>query len=165
MRVAVLSDFHDNLTTWALIAKELKASKADAMLFLGDMCSPATMAEVAKDFSKPIFLVFGNVDGDTPLMLQRATEFDHLHIMGERGEVEFLGKKFYLTHYPDIARAFAKAGGYDAVFYGHDHIKHAEKIDGTLLLNPGTAGGMFQYPSYALIDTETLGVEFRQPII
>lgn len=163
MRVAVLSDLHDNLATWALIAKELKVSKAEAMLFLGDMCSPAMMAKVAEDFSGPTFLVFGNVDGDKPLMLERAAEFDHLHVLGERGEVELEGKKFFLTHHPDIARAFAKAGGYDVCCYGHDHIKHAERIGGTLLLNPGTAGGMFQYPSYALIDTETLGVEFKRP--
>lgn len=163
MRVAVLSDLHDNLTTWALIPKELKASKAEAMLFLGDMCSPAVMVKVAEDFSGPIFLVFGNVDGDKPLMLQRASEFDHLHVLGERGEVELEGKRFFLTHYPDIARAFAKAGGYDAVCYGHDHIQHKELVGSTLLLNPGTAGGVFQYPSYALVETETLTVEFKRP--
>lgn len=161
MRVAVLSDLHDNLATWELIAKELKASKADAMLFLGDMCSPAMMAQVAEEFSGPIFLVFGNVDGDKPLMLERAAEFDHLHVMGERGEVELEGRKLFLTHYPDIARAFAKSGGFDACCYGHDHIKHLEKVGSTILLNPGTAGGMFQYPSYALVDTETLNVEFK----
>jgi len=161
MKVAVLSDLHDNVATWKLIAKGL--GDVDAMLFLGDMCSPAMMAEVATDFSKPIFLVFGNVDGDKPMMLERAAEFDHLHLMGERGEVEFEGKKFFLTHYPDLARTFAKAGGFDVCCYGHDHIQHQEKVGQTLLLNPGTAGGMFQYPSYAVVDTETLNVQFLRP--
>ena len=47
------------------------------------------------------------------------------------------GKQFFLSHYNDLAKPMAQSGLYDVVCYGHNHLRHEERIGNTLLLNPG----------------------------
>ena len=65
-----------------------------------------------------------------------------------------------MIHYPDPARRIAQAGVFDLVLYGHDHQRHHEQLDRTLLANPGEVMGRWGKPSFGLYDTET--GEFQQ---
>ena len=60
-----------------------------------------------------------------------------------------------VNHYPEVGRALAESGKYDLVCYGHDHMKHEERMGETLLVNPGEIMGMNGPSTLAIYDTET----------
>lgn len=74
--------------------------------------------------------------------------------------VEFDNRKIFLSHYPMLAMPMAKSGDFDAVFYGHNHLKHMEKVGDCLVLNPGEiAAYKTGIASYAVYDTDTNSAE------
>jgi uncharacterized protein len=74
--------------------------------------------------------------------------------------VEIGNRKIFLTHYPLIANTIAKSKEFDAVFYGHDHLKSKERIGDCLVLNPGEIGAYKTgVGSYAIYDTDTNDAE------
>ena len=134
MRIAVLSDIHDNIWNLETALDDVNERGAEALVFLGDFCAPFTLAQIGESFDGDVHAVFGNNDGD---------------------ELELGGKRIALNHYPDLARRLAESGAYDAVFSGHNHERQHETIGGTLWANPGEVMGRFGSPSYGLYDTET----------
>lgn len=159
MTIAVMSDLHDNLVAWRLILAELKTRNITVIINCGDSCAPLTLKEMADTFSGEIYTVFGNVC-DKPTEAARAKELTNVKHFGEAGEFELSKRKIFFNHYPNIATAKATTGEYDLCCYGHDHTKHAAMIGQTLLLNPGTAGGLFEYPSFALVDLNKMTHQF-----
>jgi uncharacterized protein len=137
MKIAILSDIHDNV--WTLKAALPHLQGADALIFCGDFCSPFVVGLLATGFAKPVHAVLGNNDGDRHQITLNACKFDHLKIHGEFGVVELDGKHFAVTHYPEIARAVAASGQHDLVCYGHDHTFTLDLEN--RLLNPGTLMG------------------------
>ncbi len=158
MKIAVLSDIHDNI--WALTrAVDAVADMGAARLFfLGDFCAPFTLKQLAEGFSGGIDAVLGNNDGDRRLLSRIASEYENVNIHGEFAEVEIAGRRIALTHYPDIAAAVAE-GSRDAVFYGHDHIAYSGQVGQTVLANPGEIMGRFGSSTFGVYDTESQ--EFR----
>ena len=79
--------------------------------------------------------------------------------------VTLADKRIFLVHYPHYARAMAATGDWDLVCCGHSHkvqIEHLPNIKGgtTVLVNPGTIGGVGSDPAtYLLGDLETM--EFK----
>ena len=69
MRVAVVSDIHDNI--WNLDKALKLVADAAVLLCCGDICSPFTLKMLAEGFPGPVHVVFGNNDGDVKAMLQR----------------------------------------------------------------------------------------------
>ncbi len=159
MRVAVLSDIHDNIWNLEIALRDVNARGAEALLFLGDFCAPFTLAQIAESFAGQIHAVFGNNDGDPFLLSQVAARFSHVHLHGHFAEIELGGRRIALNHYPEIARRLAESGAYDAVFSGHNHQRHLERVGKTLWANPGEVMGRFGQPSYGLYDTEAHAFE------
>lgn len=139
MRIAILSDIHDNV--WKLAAALTEAQDADAMICCGDYCSPFVVAQLAAGFSGPTHLVFGNNDGDLFRITRVAAQHDHVHFHGEFFEGELGGKRFAANHYDNIARPMAGSDEYDVVCYGHNHIYNVERVGDTLTINPGPIMG------------------------
>ncbi len=161
MNIAVISDLHDNLANWDLLLKRFSQLGITTLINCGDTCAPAMLRTMSETFPGQIYTVFGNV-ADKELETEKVKDWTNVHHYGEAGEFELAGKKFFINHYPKVARQKAATAEYDVVCYGHDHIKHAELVGQTLLLNPGTAAGMFQYPSFATINLSTLAHEFHE---
>jgi len=152
MKIAVLSDIHDNI--WQLEAL-LADLEADALLFCGDFCAPFTLAQLAEGFNGPIHAVFGNNDGDQFLLSQVAARFAHVTLHGDFTELEMGGRQVVVTHYPEIGEALARCGAYDLVCHGHSHEQVIERKGRTLRVNPGEVMGRFGLSTFALYDTET----------
>ena len=85
MKIAILSDIHDNIWQLEVLLADLKA---DALLFCGDFCAPFTLAQLAEGFNGPIHVVFGNNDGDQYLLSQVAGKFAHVTLHGDFAELE-----------------------------------------------------------------------------
>lgn len=142
MRIAILSDVHDHV--WNLRAAMETTRTADALIFCGDLCSPFVVPMLAAAVDGPVYLVFGNNDGDQARIVENAARFDgRVHVAKEHLDVELGGKRFAVNHYPRIAESIAAAGQHNVVCHGHNHRYRVERrAEGrTLLVNPGTLMG------------------------
>ena len=152
MKIAIISDSHDNLININKLINYLKKEKIKTVFHCGDVCSPATLLGIVKKFSGKVHLVFGNVDADQFRMAQISANNNQLKIWGESGQLEINKKKIIFVHLPELAKAFALSQKYDFVFYGHTHKPWQEKIGKTELINPGNLAGLYYQASFALYD-------------
>jgi hypothetical protein len=154
MKVAILSDIHDNIWKLEGVLKKLSELRAEALICCGDLCAPFVVSQLAEGFSGAIHIVFGNNDGDAFRITQIASNYPNVTLHGEFAELELDGKRFAITHFPEIGRALAKSGQYDVVCYGHDHRFHLSREGRALLVNPGEVMGRFGQSTFVLYDTE-----------
>ena len=139
MRLAVLSDIHDNV--WKLDAALSQARGTDALICLGDLCSPFIVHQLGRGFAGPIHIIFGNNDGDLFRIAANAAKYPQMRIHGEMLRGEFGGRSLAANHYDNIARAIAASGEFDVVCYGHNHVYDVSRNGRTLAINPGAVMG------------------------
>lgn len=155
MKIAILSDVHDNIWNLEKVLADLKKKKAKAIIFCGDFCAPASLKLLA-GVKLPTYTVFGNVDGAQYEITNWVKDnAPHVKLGKEMLEVEFRGRKIAVCHYPQLAKGLASTRIYNAVFCGHEHKACQEKVGKCLLLNPGEVMGISGKCTYALYDTET----------
>lgn len=153
MKIAILSDVHDNIWKLDEVLKQLGST--DALLFCGDFCAPFTLAAIAEGLNGPVHVVFGNNDGDKWLLTKVANKAGNVTLHGAFASLEFGGRRIALTHYPAVAKGMAASGLYDLVCYGHNHTREIEQVGNCLRVNPGEVMGRFGVSSYAVYDTDT----------
>jgi putative phosphoesterase len=139
MKIAILSDIHDNV--WKLAAALQAVREADALICCGDLCSPFVAHQLGRGFPGPIHIVFGNNDGDLFRIANNARRYDHIHLHGELFRGEFDGKRVAANHYDSIGRALAASSEFDVVCYGHNHIYEVARSGRSLAINPGAIMG------------------------
>ena len=155
MKIAVLSDIHDNVWNLADALEKVKAAGAEALIFCGDFCAPFTLADIGKGFAGPVHCVLGNNDGDPRLLLQNALAAGNVTLYGQYVELELGGRRIAVNHYPEIARRLAESGRFDLVCYGHNHRAKIEQVGDTVLANPGEIMGRFGTPTLGFYDCST----------
>ena len=133
MKIAVLSDIHDNI--WKL-EEGLKSieniNDVQAMVFCGDLCAPFTLKQLGEGFKRgPIHVVWGNNDGDKILNQKIASSFDNVFLHGNFMEIKLDQVRIAANHYPELAGHLADSQNFEAVFYGHNHTAKSEKINKT----------------------------------
>ncbi len=161
MIIGVISDLHDNVAAWQLLLQQFAALEIATIINCGDTCAPAMLKEMAATYPGRIHTVFGNV-ADRKLEEQEVHDLPNVTHYGDDGDLTLDGRRIFFTHKPKEADQAAKSGKYDLVCHGHTHLKRWEKIGETFILNPGTAGGMFQYPSFATVDLPALHHQFHE---
>lgn len=156
MKIAILSDSHDHAANIDLAVKQIRDSGAEALLFCGDFCSPFSAKAIAT-FHGPIYIVFGNNDGDRVNIVRVMNETNqNVTIFSEADAIlELDGRKIAMTHYPRYANALARTGDYDLVCFGHDHQARIEQYGDCLAVNPGclTNRRASDVVAFALYDT------------
>ncbi|MEK7072483.1 MAG: metallophosphoesterase family protein, partial [Patescibacteria group bacterium] len=93
-------------------------------------------------------------------------ETNNVTLHGDEGEITVEtghapSLQIAFCHYPEKAKELAQSAKYNMVFYGHTHKPWIEKIDHTILANPGTLGGMFSKATFSLLDTESNNLELK----
>ena len=164
MKIAVISDIHDNAHNLVQVLELIYKSEVEKILFLGDFVG-AAIANLLVSSELPVFAIWGNNDGDKALITKFSLgKKSNLEIGFDIFDtIEIDGRKLFLTHYPLIAKSMAKSGDFDAVFYGHNHLKNKEMIGNCLLLNPGEVGAYKTgKPTFAIYDTETNDAEIME---
>lgn len=151
MKIAIISDTHDNKANLALALKAIQEKGATTLLFCGDFCAPFMLKEMASQFSGDIHVVFGNNDGDQFSMTSIAQDLPNMILHGEYAALNLGGKRIGMTHYPFYAEAMAKSGDYDLVCFGHDHEARVLTFGAGLAVNPGC---LYEKPAaFAIYDT------------
>jgi len=162
MKICILSDSHDHIPLLDAAVAEAKAKGAEAIIHCGDVVAPSTLKCVIKH-GLPIHVIHGNNTGDLFSLGKMANDPSNaIHYYGMDAELILGGKRIFLVHYPHYARAIAMTGDWDLVCCGHSHYEKIESLPNvtggtTLLVNPGTVGGVGQAAAtYLLADLEKM---------
>jgi len=159
MKIGILSDTHDHLPNIAKAVDVFSRDGVEALIHAGDFCSPFTLPAFRPLAEKGLkmYAVFGNNDGDRPLLVQRGGEFCSF-VDGSR-VVTLGGRTFAVMHYPDLADDLFRSEAYDVVIYGHNHKLRVEG-ESHKVLNPGTcAGYLAEAATVAVLETSDLHVD------
>ena len=154
MRIAIISDSHDNIPNIEKALAYVKTQGITFMIHCGDICGGEVAKFFAQNFDGEIHAITGNVTA-SPENIREKTAGLNFILHNETGEIEVDGKKIAFNHYPDQAKKLAQSGKYDLVLYGHTHTPWEEMVGKTKLLNPGTLAGLFQKATFAIYDTTT----------
>ncbi|MEO0271429.1 MAG: metallophosphoesterase [candidate division WOR-3 bacterium] len=158
MKIACISDTHDNLEAVVKAFKKINQRKIDFVFHLGDIISPFTLNKIREIYSGKLVAIFGNNDGEKQGLYERAKSLN-FEIYEPPLLYELKKIKFMLFHiYPEDY--FAETKGIDFLLFGHWHkVIHVRK-ENTIFLNPGEACGyLYDKKTFAIIDLKTKEVE------
>ncbi len=159
MRIAIMSDTHDHIANLRAAVTYCNAYGVSLLIHCGDLISPFMLDEPAQ-FGGAAHLVYGNNAGDQHLISQWCgNRYPSISHHGTFGAVEAGGLKIAFTHYPQLARGIASQGSFDVVCCGHNHRYGVERINETLLINPGELLGKDDQPGFCILDCATSDVE------
>jgi putative phosphoesterase len=163
MKIALLADIHGFVDNLREALEEIAQSDASVIFCLGDIVTREATEMLAKS-PLPVYAVFGNNDLDRRLFQKMADRSGgRLEFLGESGEVELEGKKYFLAHYPRLAESVATFGNFDAAFHGHTHFPRREEIGRCIVANPGeVAGYRSGRATFAFYDTDTRRLDVRR---
>ena len=128
LSIGLISDTHGLLRNEVYAAFET----ADEILHAGDVGDPAILTEL--EVIAPVTAVYGNVDGWD--VRETAAECLELERCGEK-IVVIHGHQFGSPRAEDLVAAYPQSS---VIIYGHTHQPIVETVDGTLVVNPGSAG-------------------------
>lgn len=154
MLLGIISDSHDHLTRLEAALDCCLKEGVEGLIHPGDIIAPFAAKLVAERWKGPRVSVYGNNDGERAGLKRVLPEIRDGAVL-----VEWGGRRISVDHYPpdDEHRPIDDC---DVIVFGHTHQVLIERIDGRLHLNPGeTCGWVTGRATFALLDTETLGVE------
>jgi putative phosphoesterase len=137
MLLGVVSDTHGHVQYARQGVRMLESFGVHAVLHCGDIGSEAIVPLFAP---WPAHFVFGNVDvGSTAKELRAAIEQAGQTCHGRFGSLELAGVKIALLHGDDghLLTQTIGNGLHALVCHGHTHIARRERLEQTLVLNPG----------------------------
>ena len=147
MKLGIISDTHDRLESLGKAIEIFKSEKVEMIVHCGDWISPFTIEYFDNYCQKiglkvPVKSVIGNNIGDIPRMIERNQALANPIEFSAKITLEFTfdGKRVAVFHGHDnaILDSLIASKLYDIVLTGHTHVKRNERIDGVLVVNPGT---------------------------
>jgi len=138
MRLAIISDIHENFHNLFRALEEMEKRGVEQILCLGDLMN-AGIAKILVHHHIPTFMIWGNNDGEK-VDIVKASYREGSQLTVSLNTYDFLergGKKIFISHYDDLAKPMAESGRYNAVFFGHNHIVSKEQVGKCHLVNPG----------------------------
>src|SRR3989339_444653 len=135
MKIAIISDIHDNLVNLNKFLNWIKKNKIESVICCGDITNNETLNELAK-FSGAIYMVSGNIK-----------LFDDEHVPQHKN-IKYFDK-------------ILKEKKCDIVFYGHTHRPWEDNKNNVKCINPGTLSATFQRATFAVWNTKTEIIELK----
>lgn len=150
MKIAIISDIHDNLATLDIFFSMIIAENIDQIICCGDVTNNETLEKLATTFTKQIYLIKGNAE----IYLESDLEkYKNIKYLGRFGLCQLGNFNVGLCHEPAfIKNIFDQEKNINFIFYGHTHKPWQSMKNKATLINPGTLGGVFQKPSFAIWD-------------
>lgn len=152
MKIAIVSDTHDNLANLDKFLSFVREENITTILHCGDVIFPQTLAHLVSKFDGNLFLSLGNADLKEEI-LKNFSGNKKLTIFENFGSIRLENKKIIFSHLLENIKGELKK--YDFAFFGHTH-KPSLKIFGkTKILNPGNLAGLYYKPTFATLDLKT----------
>ncbi len=158
MKVAIISDIHDNLVNLKKFLHWAKENVVEQIFCTGDVTNNESLEVLGAGFESTIHLVKGNVEIYHEADLKK---FKNIKYYGKLARIEVNKKIIGLCHEPFLIEKVLKLGPCDLVFYGHTHKPWETKVNRTKAINPGTLGGVFTKATFAIWDTAKDEVELK----
>ena len=141
MRIGVISDTHDNTRNVARIVAVLRAARVDRVIHTGDITRADTLRVLAA-LEVPLFGVYGNNDRDRDLLGGAAADLG-FELVEPPLELHWAGRRITVVHDRQAHRSLSLHGR-DVLLHGHDHRYSLERVNGTLIFNPGECAGWLE---------------------
>lgn len=157
MLIGIMSDTHDNMPLIEGAVGRINEEGADLVLHAGDFVSPFVIPALA-ELDAPLIGVFGNNDGDRPLLIRRCGEVEGIEIRGIFARIEADGLVIGVLHgdEPALHRSLVEGCGFDVIVSGHTHAASIGHHGSTITINPGeVCGYLTGRPTVAVFDTRT----------
>lgn len=158
MKIAIISDIHDNLENLKIALNWIAKNKIEKLICCGDVTNDETIEFLAHNFLKDIYLVKGNC---ALFDEKKVLNFKNISYLGKIGRINLGGKNIGICHEPFFRDAVLDLGKCDIIFYGHTHKPWEEKFRGVRTVNPGTLGGVFLKGTFAVWDSESGEIELK----
>lgn len=152
MKIAVISDIHDNLENLKKCLQWCKESQIAAIFCCGDVTNNETLRFISDNYSQKLHLVDGNC---TMYSAAQASQYKNIIHYGRIARFELAGRTIGLCHEPFLKSEVLKKGDCDIIFYGHTHKPWEEDFGSYLFVNPGALGGANPPFSFAVWDTDS----------
>lgn len=155
MRIAVVSDTHNNLRNVQRIVELLNAADVARVVHTGDITQARTLELLAR-LHAPLVGVYGNND-EREAIAPVAARYAMRLVDGSLS-FEAAGRRVGVIHDPyQIDDALLD---HDLVLHGHNHRLVLERRGGALLFNPGECAGMLAgHNAVGVVDLAKLEVE------
>lgn len=160
MRIALLSDVHDNTDNLLLVLQQAAEMGCSRLFYVGDIVETRTLLLLLEEWARPADIVFGNNEYELDTHQRIAAQYPNVAHHGYEADIEVEGRRIFFTHMPRRAMDKACAASHHAVFYGHTHIAEQYLHGHTLVANPGEVAGVRRPPSFAVYNTEDNDVIF-----
>jgi putative phosphoesterase len=154
MKIAIISDSHDNLENLKKFFDFAKKKKIKILIHCGDVCNGETLKEIEKNFEQ-IYLCLGNADIKESLL----KEAKKTKIFEKEGKIEVSRLKIGFCHMFNLKEKNLE--GFDFYFFGHSHWPFLKKENDCYLANPGNLAGLFYRATFAILDTKTKKLELK----
>jgi hypothetical protein len=190
MKIAIISDIHDNLVNLEKCLSWCERNKIQRLVCCGDVTNSETLKFLSDNFKGIIYLVRGNMEIYDEVEVEQHNNIEYL---GRIGKVELGGKIAGICHEPAYITKIISSSGRignkndfadtessvkisagkpylidklresccDVVFYGHTHKPWEERREGVKIVNPGTLGGMFAKATFAVWDSASGEAELK----
>jgi len=164
MKIAIISDIHDNLVNLEKCLKWCKENKIEEIICCGDVTNSETLKFLSANFKGIIYLIRGNAeiyDEDEITLPRRATKYKNIKYYGRAGCFKIDKINICICHEPFFIDDILDKNKCDIVFYGHTHKPWESLKNGTKLINPGTLSGTFQKATFAVLNSENSDMELK----
>ena len=157
MKLGLIADTHDNIPNIREAIKIFNKAGVRLLAHAGDFIAPFSVKEF-KAFEGKIIAVFGNCDGEKKGLREAFKNIGEIH---EKSFPFKAGKRnIFLTHVPDNLESESMIKEYDLLIFGHTHKAEVKKIGGSVIVNPGEAGGwLYGKATIAIADLDSLKVK------
>ena len=163
MKIAIISDIHDNLPNLKACLNWCEQNNIDTAICCGDVTNSETLEIMAVFFTGGFYLVGGNMEiyDESEIKLYR-----NIIYKGRAGGIANSGgKKFGFCHEPlyinDILKQCELVENCRIIFYGHTHQPWEYSRQGIRIINPGTVAGTFSRATFAVWNTESGKTELK----
>jgi len=156
MKIAIISDTHENFPAVTWIIDYLNQHEILTALHAGDIISPPLLNQFVEHYRGDLHFVFGNNDGEQVKLAQIADEQEKLTCYKNEMRLELLHKKIYMTHYSATSEDMVHSGMFDICVGGHDHQFRVKEVNGCLFINPGSTALQEAGHSFVVLDMASM---------
>lgn len=151
MRIAIISDIHDNLPNLEKFLNWAKDNGIQKIIACGDLTTLTTIKNLAC-FPGDIFVIRGNAD---IYEADDLSKFQQINYGGQTNVITIDKLLIGLCHEPEkIALLIKKEKRpLDYIFYGHTHRPWLENKENSIVANPGNLAGTWYQATFAVLDT------------
>jgi uncharacterized protein len=162
MKIAIISDIHDNIPNLDKALNYIKQTNIDKIICCGDFGSEETLAYLSKNYNGIVRAVLGNADEEHMEFCDVEDKFANIKLAEYESSFLIDGKQVLVVHAPSRYESYLANEDLGYIFYGHTHKPWQEVKSGKMILNPGNISNFRYSPTFAIWETESDKFELIQ---